>query len=62
MKIVIRNGYQYFDLGDGNYALVMDEDGEPLEADAKEWVETETEYVLYPRTAKGTKSNKNKLH
>lgn len=41
----------------------MGEDGEPLESNAREWVETETEYVLYPRTSKGTiKRDKNKLH
>lgn len=62
MKIVIRNGYQYFDLGDENYALVMDEDGDPLEAEAREWVETETEYVLYPRTSKRDGRSKEKLH
>jgi hypothetical protein len=54
IKIVIRNGYQYFDLGDGNYALVMDTDGEPLRADDREWVETETEWVLYPKVGNNT--------
>lgn len=55
MKIVIRNGYQYFDMGDGRYALVMDESGEPLVKEQREWVETETEYVLYPKGRNGGK-------
>lgn len=59
MKIVIRQGYQYFDLGDDNYALIFDGDGEPLQAESREWIETEIEYVLYPKMAK---NDKKKLH
>jgi hypothetical protein len=57
MKIVIRNGYQHLDTGDGRLALLMDETGNAIEADSREWVETENAYILYPKT-----SDKNKLH
>jgi hypothetical protein len=59
MKIVIRNGYQYFELYEGVYALVLDDDGEPKEAPAslKEWQETEEEFILMPKAAKKGKAH-----
>lgn len=49
MKIVIKNGYQYFSRDDGTFVLVLDTNGDPLPANAREWVETEDAYILYPR-------------
>lgn len=29
VEIVVQDGYKYLDLGNGNYALLMDENGNP---------------------------------
>lgn len=42
MNIICIEGYQYFDLGDDKFALVMDENGNALEEDRSvaRWVRT----------------------
>ncbi len=46
--IICIDGFQYVYLGDGNYALIMDEEGNPLKEDVtvKRWVKAGQEYTL----------------
>lgn len=49
MNIICIDGYQYLDLGNDEFALIMDEDGNPVKEDktVKRWVKTgEKEFTL----------------
>ena len=34
MDVVVKDGYKYLDMGGGVYALILDEDGNPVKDEA----------------------------
>ena len=49
MNIVIINGLQYFDMGEENFALILDEKGNPVPEDktVKRWIRQSNGDMLF---------------